>query len=224
MELMKFNWKKGLTVALSAMLATALVTGCGGGDSKGADKAKDGGKKVLHVGISNFADNLDHTHHSIGWTHTRFCFGETLVKFDKQMNCVPWVAESWSVGDDKLTWTFKINDKAKYSNGKKVTAEAVRQSIQNTLDKSVEARSWANIDSMKAEGQTLTIKTTKPLPGLPGVLADPFFIVVDMSEKRDLIKQGLSAPAPIWSRASARNTPSWRRIPITGTAKFPMIL
>ena len=196
MELMKFNWKKGLTVALSAMLATALVTGCGGGDSKGADKAKDGGKKVLRVGISNFADNLDHTHHSIGWTHTRFCFGETLVKFDKQMNCVPWVAESWSVGDDKLTWTFKINDKAKYSNGKKVTAEAVRQSIQNTLDKSVEARSWANIDSMKAEGQTLTIKTTKPLPGLPGVLADPFFIVVDMSEKRDLIKQGPVCTGP----------------------------
>lgn len=51
------------------------------------------------------------------------------------MNSTPWLAENWQVSDDKLTWTFKINDKAKFSNGNKVTAEAVKKSIERTFEK-----------------------------------------------------------------------------------------
>ena len=45
------------------------------------------------------------------------------------MNLTPWLAESWSISDDKLTWTFKINDKAVFSNGNKVTADAVKNPL-----------------------------------------------------------------------------------------------
>ena len=59
----------------------------------------------------------------------------------KKMNSTPWLAENWQVSDDKLTWTFKINDKAKFSNGNKVTAEAVKKSIERTFEKAARARS-----------------------------------------------------------------------------------
>ena len=117
--------------------------------------------------------------------------------FDEKMNVKPWIAESWSVADDKLTWTFKINDKAKFSNGNKVTAEACMSSIQRTLDKSIEAKNWAQIASMKAEGQNLIIKTTKPTPGLPGVLGDPYFVIIDTSVKdRDILHKGPVCTGP----------------------------
>lgn len=101
---MKFNWKKTSVVAFAAIMALSL-TGCGG--SK-ADDAKVSGNKVLKFGVVSFADNLEPTNHAIGWTLTRYGLGETLIKFDKKMNITPWIAESWSVADDKLTWTFKI--------------------------------------------------------------------------------------------------------------------
>jgi len=40
----------------------------------------------------------------------------------KTLDAVPGVASSWSVSDDGLTWTFKLRDDAKWSNGKPVAA------------------------------------------------------------------------------------------------------
>lgn len=190
---MKLTWKNFSATALAAVMALSLA-GCGGSKS---DDAKASGNKVLKFGVVNFADNLEPTNHAVGWALTRYGLGETLIKFDEKMNVKPWIAESWSVADDKLTWTFKINDKAKFSNGNKVTAEACMSSIQRTIDKSLEAKTWAQIASMKAEGQNLIIKTTKPTPGLPGVLGDPYFVIVDTSVKdRDILRMGPICTGP----------------------------
>ena len=127
----------------------------------------------------------------------RYGLGECLVKFDKKMNSTPWIAESWQVSDDKLTWTFKINDKAAFSNGNKVTAEAVKKSIERTFEKAARARAMFEYDSISADGQTLTIKTNKPVATLPGMLGDPLFIVVDTSvTDRDYAKQGPICTGP----------------------------
>ena len=61
----------------------------------------------------------------------RYGIGENLVKFDDSMKPQPWIAESWSVGDDHKTWTFVINDKVKFSNGRKVTAQSVKESLEH---------------------------------------------------------------------------------------------
>ena len=199
---MKMKWKRVSVAALAAVMALSLA-GCG---DKKADEAKNAGGKVLKFGVVSFADNLEPTHHSIGWALTRYGLGETLIKFDKKMNVTPWIAESWSVADDKLTWTFKINDKAKFSNGNKVTAEACMKSIQRTIDKSIEAKNWAQIESMKAEGQNLIIKTTKPMPGLAGVLGDPYFVIIDTSVKdRDILRMGPICTGPYMVESFSQN-------------------
>jgi len=181
-----------LAAALAVCMSAAVFTGCGGGGDKAADT------KTLKIGVTNFADSLDPTENFFGWVVMRYGIGEALVKFDEKMNPSPWLAESWKVSDDKLTWTFKIRDGVKFSNGKELTAEAVKSSIERSFAKNNRAQTFFKYTEMKADGQNLIIKTEKPTPSMPGFLADPLFLIVDTSSEgeRDFAKQGPIGTGP----------------------------
>lgn len=189
---MKKTAKITAALAMMGLLAFAAA-GCGGDDS-----AKSGGAKdTVKFGVTNFADSLEPTDNFFSWVVMRYGLGECLVKFDDKMNLTPWLAESWSISDDKLTWTFKINDKAVFSNGNKVTADAVKKSIERTFEKSNRAETFFQFDNITADGQNLIIKTKNPVPTLPGMLADPLFIIIDTSvTDRDYAKQGPICTGP----------------------------
>ena len=178
-------------------MAAALLTGCGGGQSAGD-------KTTLKVGVTNFADTLEPTENYFGWVVMRYGMGETLVKFDEKMNTSPWLAESWEISNDKLTWTFKIRDNVKFSNGKPLTAEAVKASLERSFAKNNRAETFFKYTEMKADGQKLMITTEKPVPTMPGFLADPLFLIVDVSSEgeRDFAKQGRSAQARTYASPS----------------------
>lgn len=183
-----------LTAALAMMGIMAFAAaGCGGDDAEKTAAAKD----TLKFGVTNFADSLEPTDNYFGWVVMRYGLGECLVKFDKQMNSTPWLAESWSISDDKLTWTFKINDKAVFSNGNKVTGEAVKKSIERTFEKAPRAHAMFEPESITADGQNVMITTKTPVATLPGMLGDPLFIIVDTSvTDRDYAKQGPICTGP----------------------------
>ncbi len=191
---MLFKWKK----LLAAVAATGiLLTGCGG--ENGGGSTKGGDPNVLKVGVTNFADTLEPTQNYFGWVVMRYGLGECLTKFDEKMNIQPWLAESWSVSDDHLTWTFKIRDNVKFSNGDALTADAVKQSIERAFAKNARAATFFEYVSIDADGQNLIIQTTKPLPGMPGYLADPLFIIVDVAAEtagRDFSKEGPICTGP----------------------------
>ena len=172
-----------------------MLTGCGGGDSSGG-----GGETptTLKVGVTNFADTLEPTQNYFGWVVMRYGLGECLTKFDEKMNIVPWLADSWQISDDKLTWTFKIKDGVQFSNGDPLTAESVKQSIERAFVKNTRAATFFEYESITADGQNLIIKTKKPLPGMPGYLADPLFIIVDVAAEsgRDFSKEGPICTGP----------------------------
>ena len=159
---MKSIYKKGALLAAAALL-TFSFSGCGG--DKNVSK---GSKETLTVGITNFADSLEPTDNYFGWQVMRYAIGECLVHFDNKMNPEPWIAESWKVSDDKLSWTFKIKD-IKFSNGNKVTAEAVKKSLERTFAKAPRAKVMFEYESMTANGQELVIKTKKPYATLPAL-------------------------------------------------------
>ena len=157
-----------------------------------------GGVFTLRVGVTNFADSLEPTENAFGWVVMRYGMGETLTKFDEKMNIQPWLAEKWTISDDKLTWTFKIRDGVKFSNGNPLTAEAVKASIERAFAKNTRAATFFKYTEMKAEGQNLIITTDKPAPSMPGYLADPLFLIVDVSAEkdRDFAKQGPICTGP----------------------------
>ena len=57
-----------------------------------------------------------------------------LVQLDAQLRVIPDGAASWTVSDDTKTYTFKLRDNLKFSDGSLVTADDVAFSISRTLD------------------------------------------------------------------------------------------
>ena len=181
--------KRWLFLVFTLIFSAAIFAGCG------SDKADT---STLKVGVTNFADSLEPTENYFGWVVMRYGMGETLAKFDEKMNVQPWLAESWKISDDHMTWTFKIRDGVKFSNGKDLTAEAVKASIERAFAKNKRAETFFKYKEIKADGQNLIITTEKPEPNMPGFLADPLFLIVDTSAEgeRDFAKQGPICTGP----------------------------
>ncbi len=60
---------------------------------------------------------------------------ETLLDMDPMtMEYTPSIAKSWSISDDKKTFTFHIDPRAKWSDGKPITTEDVRWTYDAIMD------------------------------------------------------------------------------------------
>lgn len=168
------NHHKKISASIMATLlgSTLFFNGCGYSHDP----------RTLKVGAAKFAENLEPTDNYYAWTVVRDGIGETLARFDAHMNPQPWLAKSWSVSSDGLTWTIDIKDNIYFSNGQALTAQAVKDSLERVFEKNRRAKTYFTYDSIQAEGQTLKIHTSKALASLPGILADPLFVIIDTSD------------------------------------------
>jgi peptide/nickel transport system substrate-binding protein len=60
---------------------------------------------------------------------------DQLFALDGNLEIKPQMVESWTVSDDKLTWTFKLRDGLKWHDGAPVTSADVVPSIKRWTDK-----------------------------------------------------------------------------------------
>ncbi|HRR34223.1 MAG TPA: extracellular solute-binding protein [Kiritimatiellia bacterium] len=71
-------------------------------------------------------------------TYTRQVFGmmyETLLGVDPlTTEFVPYLAKRWTISDDKLTYTFELDETAMWSDGRPVTAEDVKWTFDQVMD------------------------------------------------------------------------------------------
>lgn len=187
------NLKKiGLLSILTFILS--LLVACAG-EKKEVIKKEE--PKELKVGVTSFADTLEPTEQYFSWVITRYGVGESLTRFDENGELKPQLAESWEISNDKLTWTFKIRDNVKFSNGNPLTAEAVKKSLERTFAKTKRAEGFFKYTNMEAEGQTLKITTATPMFTLANALADPLFLVIDTTAVTDdIITKGPIATGP----------------------------
>src|ERR1051326_7612690 len=65
---------------------------------------------------------------------------EPLMHYDRQMNIVPVLAESWQVQPDQVTWRFKLRQNVKFQNGEAFNADAVKFTVDRTMDADLRAR------------------------------------------------------------------------------------
>ncbi|MCW2240519.1 ABC transporter substrate-binding protein [Azospirillum canadense] len=96
---------------------------------------------------------------------------ENLVNFDQNGELKPELAESWSVSDDRLTWTFNLRKGVTFHDGTPFNAEAVKQSFERILDPATASprRSIASvISAVKViDEYTVALITDKPFAPLP---------------------------------------------------------
>lgn len=134
-------------------------------------------------------------------------FEGLITRANDYFTLKPGLAESWTTSKDGLTWTFKIRQNAKWSNGEPVTIEQIRGAFVRALNPTVTAPyiNWytdyiagaaelnkgyatpKRAELEKALGikitdpTTLEIKLTKPVAFFAHLLTQPTFMVVHPS-------------------------------------------
>jgi peptide/nickel transport system substrate-binding protein len=119
---------------------------------------------TLRIGTTYIWDTANPTFGWYGYT-LRYLLYDTLVEEAGISNFVPGLAESWTVSDDGLVWTFKIREGVTFHDGTPCTAEDVAWSLNWTIENEVETFSFylVNFAEIVAQDDT-TLQVT---------LADP---------------------------------------------------
>jgi peptide/nickel transport system substrate-binding protein len=165
-------------------LLAFLLAGCLGTP---AVSEKETERKILKVGgpTGEFgAESLDPANGWDGWIMSVYGISETLYRLDENAVPQPWLAESASRKDD-LTWQLNLRSDVRFSNGKQMDAEAVKQCLERTYEKNVRAESTLDAASIQAEGQTLIIQTVSPEANFLNAICDPLFAIYDASREPD---------------------------------------
>ena len=67
-----------------------------------------------------------------------------LVRYDKNENVTPYLAESWDIAADGLTYTFHLNKSAKWQNDRQIVASDFVKGWERYLDPAVAAQAGAD--------------------------------------------------------------------------------
>ncbi len=167
--------KKLMAFLLLASLLCAALTGCGGSST---EKTPEGGQtqtgstdavaNEITVGIAqDLDDSLDpHLAVAAGTKEVMFNVFEGLMKPTSTGDLTPAVAESYTVSEDRLTYTFTLREGVKFHNGDEVTAEDVVYSISrcaDTTDGTPLVEAFSVIRSVEAmDARTVAITISEP--------------------------------------------------------------
>lgn len=184
--------KNKVAVSLLALaVAAGMLSGCQGTtEKKTVEKSENTdveeekaevAEKHMNVGATTGffgAESLDPGYNWDGWIMSIYGIAENLFRLDDNLTPQPWLCESYENTDD-LTWVLTLRDDVNYSNGNKMTAESVKKCFERTAEMNPRFADTVAIESMEAEGQVLTVKTSRPEPTLLNDLCDPLMAVYD---------------------------------------------
>lgn len=174
-------------IAAGALAAALALAGCGGGGAASSASSDAGdaaasdaaaAEKVLNAGSTGYfyVESMDPANSWDGWLLQYDGVTENLLKLNDSFGTEPWLAESVE-NVDELTWKFELRDDVNFTNGKKMTADAVKACFERTYEVNPRAEETLALDSIEADGQTLTIKTKQAVPSFKNVICDPLFSV-----------------------------------------------
>jgi peptide/nickel transport system substrate-binding protein len=148
-----------ITITLAMLLSISIVT-------IGAAGPIRGGELVVLQSIS--PDNISPQHTVLAaswWVFSKMV--STLVAFDHNLEPVPYLAESWKVSEDGLTWTFHLRRDVKFHDGTPFNAEAAAWSLNRFI---AEARAAWQLRPVKevvaVDEYTIEIRTKDIFPAL----------------------------------------------------------
>jgi peptide/nickel transport system substrate-binding protein len=100
---------------------------------------------------------------------------------DPNGGIVPALAESWTVADDKLSWTLKIREGINFHSGAPMTAENVVEdfNIFRNPDTGQNAIFWPSVENVRLgdEPGTVVVELNVPFAALPETLATEFSMI-----------------------------------------------
>ncbi len=184
--------RKWMAMFLAMMLGAAALTGCGNGsgeDSQGQGKSESEqsdqeNENIVVVADTQAPTSLDLAQSWDSWYTSRWGITETLYMLDENLEPYPWLAESCEMKDD-TTWEITLRDDVTFQNGKKMTAESVKACWERTAGINARFNEVLYIDTMTADGQKLTVTTTKAVPAFLNGLCEPLTGIIDVNDGGD---------------------------------------
>jgi peptide/nickel transport system substrate-binding protein len=109
---------------------------------------------------------------------------DSLVSQDASGSFVPWLAQSWTISEDGLQYTFQLREDVTFHDGEPFNAEAVKANFDHVVDpKTASAQSASLIGYAEADGYYIGTE----------VLGE-FEVVVNFRQPYAPFLQGLSLP------------------------------
>lgn len=201
---------KLLVTLLIAVMAVSMLSACGKNDSSGSTSGNgssgnkvtydDGfGENVLRITYQAEPESADPACTTADYILMMNCM-DTLVKTetnDKNENVtVPWVAKSWEISDDGLTYKFKLRDDVKFHNGEKLTADDVLYTVDRMLqpERAAVNTSWMDVI---AGAQDVLDGKAKTVEGKGIIIEDDYNFSIVLADSYAPFLACLSTPA--WS-------------------------
>lgn len=162
----------GITLLVSALVTVPFAVPAGATEAAQAPaaKAERGNQtKLLRVGVTQEVDSLN-PFISITRTGTdilRTAFDFLTVYNQKEQKPIGSLAESWETSEDQLTWTFKIREGLKWSDGEPLTAEdpawTFNKMLEDEVARTANGSYVQQFESVEATDEhTLVVKTKVP--------------------------------------------------------------
>jgi peptide/nickel transport system substrate-binding protein len=178
--LMVLAFLVGCTPQSSAPAAPASEVPAAAEEAEAPSEPKAGG--TLYIG-QDFGPGTFDPHKNIAWASINIyeSIYNGLVKWNEdETELVPDLATSWEISDDGLTYTFKIRQGVKFHNGREMTAEDVKFSLDRLRDPdvSVFAANYTAVESVEVvDAETVQVNLSQPFGTLLLFLVDRYSII-----------------------------------------------
>ncbi|QTX04681.1 ABC transporter substrate-binding protein [Agromyces archimandritae] len=118
----------------AALAAGLLAATAGCAQTAEGPEAADGGILVYASGDAEPTCLDPHVGGNYPQALAATQFLESLVSRDASGEIIPWLAESWKVSGDGLSWEFELRDGIEFTDGTPFDAEAVKTNIEHLQD------------------------------------------------------------------------------------------
>jgi peptide/nickel transport system substrate-binding protein len=150
-----------------------------------ASTAKRGG--TLIVGATDEAASLDpHFQNALARQQRTQNIYSYLVQADKDIRIQPDLAEKWEISPDGKTYTFSLRKGVKFHNGRELTSDDVKYSIERIRDPNKASQGkglMASIDTVDASDKYVAkVMLKEPDSGLLAALASAWGAIVAKEE------------------------------------------
>ena len=177
----------------AAFVCVVLLAGLTAVSAQSQDGGGAGGKKtVFTVGDPQGIDSMSPL---IGVTLAAYeawniQYATLTDKAASDFSTIPGLAESWEGSEDGKTWTYKLRDGLKWSDGKPLTAEDIAWTINTSRDEEWlnHSSTTVNLDAEATDDTTVVVKSKVADPKLPTM--DVYILPKHIWSKMNADKRG----------------------------------
>lgn len=188
--------KKLLTLILCLAMVLSVFAGCSStpateegasasGDAAQGEAADSEYKDTLVYALNTDVQSLDPQiqNDTTSESVVKMLYN-TLLKFEDDGTVVGDLAESWSVSEDKLTWTFNLKQGVKFHNGKELTSADVKATFDRALNAEAGGLRTTEIIKMftaveAPDPYTVTITTDGPYGPMESLMCNMSLGIMD---------------------------------------------